>query len=118
MSSVTDIILLCDLQEASTEEFELLESPPSVIGLNGWLEAGGWAPLVRVDDYIGMNSEKAFQACAYAAALRFLNVPGFLGAVANQRWERPESLLLLLKNEEEEGFAIYRMRDGELARVA
>jgi hypothetical protein len=115
MSWVTDIILLCDLCETFTEEFEILEHPPAIVGINTWLEAGGWASLVRFDDYVGMRSEKAFQACAYGAALNFLDVPGLLGAIASQPWEKPDALLLLLKKEEDAGFTLYRMRDGELA---
>ncbi len=113
MSWVTDVILLCDLREVFTETFEMLDDPPAVVALNTWLEAGEWASLVRFDGSIGV--EKAFQACAYGGALNFLDVPGFLKAVASQSWENADGLLLLLKNEEEARFTVYRMRDGELA---
>jgi hypothetical protein len=116
MSWVTDVVLLCDLREKFTEQLEMLEHPPAVVGLNTWLEAGEWAPLVRFDESI--STEKAFQACAYGGALNFLDIPGFLGAIAKQPWEKPDALLLLLKDEEEARFTIYRMRDGELASQA
>jgi hypothetical protein len=113
MSRVTDVILLCDLQEVFTENFEMREDPPAVIAINAWLEAGEWAPLIRFDKSIGV--EKAFQACANGGALNFLDVPGFLKAVTSQTWEKADALLLLLKDEEEDRFKVYRMRDGELA---
>jgi hypothetical protein len=38
-----------------------------------------------------------------------------LKAVASQSWEKADALLLLLKDEQEARFTVYRMRDGELA---
>ncbi|GAC1471620.1 MAG: hypothetical protein NVSMB9_17970 [Isosphaeraceae bacterium] len=67
-----------------------------------------------VHDYIGMKSEKVFQACAYGAALNFLDIPAFLKAVADQSWQDPNALLLLLKNEDWERFKVYRMTEGGL----
>ncbi len=111
MSIVADIILLCDLLETFTPDFEILDQPPAVAGLNSWLEARGWASLVPLGDHIGMNSEAAFQACAYGAALVRLDIPAFLLAVADQPWTKRGSVLLLLKDEGDERFAAYRLGD-------
>lgn len=112
MSWVTDVVLLCDLRENLFER-AMLEDPPAIVELNAWLEAGEWAPLVRFDDYIGTT--KAFQAYAYGGAPNFLDIPAFLAAVAKQAWKAPDALLLLLKDEEEDRFTVYRMRNGELS---
>ncbi len=113
MSIVADIVLLCDLSETFTKQFEMLDQPPAVAGLNSWLEAHDWAPLVPLSDHIGMNSEAAFQACAYAAALVRLDISAFLQAVADQPWTKRDAVLLLLKNEGEERFSAYRFGDGQ-----
>ena len=114
MSWVTDIILICSLEELYPASGEEREQPPAILGINGWLEDREWSPLVGLHDHIGMNSEKAFQAAAYGAALNFLDVPAFLRAVADQPWEDPDAILLLLKNEEGPKFAVYRMGEGGL----
>jgi hypothetical protein len=109
MSWVTDILLVCGLEERCSESGEDLGEPPAVVEINDWLERGNWAPLVQLDRYIGLNSEKAFQACAYGAALNRLDAPAFLQFVADRSWQSPDALLLLIKKEEERKFSVYRM---------
>jgi hypothetical protein len=73
---------------------------------------------VRLDGYIGMRTDSAFQACVYGAALNDLDISAFLRAVAEQAWEAPDSLLLLLKDEEDRKFTAYRMGHGrQLTKV-
>ena len=116
MSIVADIVLFCDLSEALTEDFERLEHPPAVAGLNDWLEEHEWAPLVPIDQ--AMSTEAAFQACAYGGAIVRLDLPAFLQAVAAQSWARPDAVLLALKDEGEERFTVYRLGpDGALAAI-
>ncbi len=116
MSIVADVVLLCDLLEAFTEDFEMLEDPPAVASLNAWLEEHEWAPLVPLGQ--AMSTEAAFQACAYGGAIVRLDVPAFLQAVAAQSWARRDAVLLALKNEGEERFTVYRLSgDGAIAAV-
>src|SRR5262249_41089484 len=112
MSWVTDIILLSGLEEQYPESGEVLTKPRAIAAVNTWLKNHGWAPLVRLDDRIGMRTESAFQACAYGAALNRLDIPAFLRAVGEQAWEAPRALLLLLKDEEDRRFTVYRMGRG------
>lgn len=58
MSIVADIVLLCDLSEPFTEDFEQLEHPQAIESLNAWLEEHEWAPLISFSNDIG--SETAF----------------------------------------------------------
>jgi hypothetical protein len=116
VSIVADIVLLCDLSEAFTEDFQMLEHPPAVASLNAWLEEHEWAPLVLLS--LTMSTEAAFQACAYGGALVRLDVPAFLQAVAVQSWTKRDAVLLALKNEGEKRFAVYCLgSDGAIAAV-
>ncbi len=116
MSIVADVVLLCDLLEAFTEDFERLEHPPAVASLNAWLEEHGWAPLVPLGS--AMSTEAAFQACAYGGAIVRLDVPAFLHAVAVQSWAKRDAVLLALKNEEDERFTVYRVSgEGVIAAI-
>lgn len=110
MSWVTDVVLLANLMENYSESFEEIEKPEAIVGINRWLEAGNWAPLVSVGDQL--CTEKAFQACAYGGALNRLDVPGFLKAVAEQPWREKGGVMLLLKGEEEGGFTAYRLGEA------
>jgi hypothetical protein len=117
VSIVADIVLLCDLMEALTEDFEMLDQPSAVSGLNAWLEEHEWAPLVPLSQ--SMSSEAAFQACAYGGALVRLDVPASLRAVADQPWVKRDAVLLLLKDEGDERFAVHRLgSDGSIKVVA
>jgi hypothetical protein len=110
LSIVADIVLLCDLRETFTEDFEMLDEPPAVAGLNGWLEEREWAPLVSLSPIMG--SEAAFQACAFGGALVRLDTPAFLQAIADQSWVKRDAVILLLKDEFDERFSVYRL-DGD-----
>ena len=119
MSWVCDILLLCDLQELYPEIEDKRAQPKAIVNLNTWLDAREWAPLVPLHDHIGMNSEAAFQALAYGAALTRLDVPAFMKAVAEQPWEAPDALVLLMKDEDEKRFNVYRKgEDGLLSTDA
>jgi hypothetical protein len=116
VSIVADIVLLCDLLEAFTEDLEMLEHPPAVASLNAWLEEHEWAPLVPLGQ--AMSTEAAFQACAYGGAVVRLDVPAFLQAVSAQSWVKRNAVLLALKNEGEERFAVYRLGgDGAITAI-
>jgi hypothetical protein len=112
MSYVTDIIILCSLRERYSNAGERRDMPTGILGINAWLKSRQHAPLVALHDYIGMKSEKAFQAEAYGGALNFLEIPSFLEAVAGEFWEIPSGLLLLLQNEDDEQFSVYRLDES------
>ena len=117
MSWVTDVILLAGLEERFPESGEIRDEPVAIEAINGWLESQEQTPLVRLDEHISMNSGHGFQAVAYGAALNYLDIPAFLEQVGKQKWEAPQSLLLLLKVEEEREFSVFRMRQGKLEKV-
>jgi hypothetical protein len=116
MSWVTDIILLTGLEEQFLESGELTKVPPAVKAINTWLKSRESAPLVRFDEYIGMRSECGFQACAYGAAMNHFEIPPFLEVVGKQAWQAPQALLVLLKDEEDRNFTVYRMRRRKLEK--
>jgi hypothetical protein len=111
MSWVADILLLAGLKERFLGK-QVGGEPAAIAAINSWLESHDCAPLVPIDEQIA--SEKAFQACAYGAALNHLDVPGFLKVVAKQPWQGPDAVLLLIKNEEERAFNVYRLKAGKL----
>jgi hypothetical protein len=113
MSWVADIILLAGLEERFLSK-QVGGLPSTIAAINSWLDSHDWAPLAPIDEHI--QSEKAFQACAYGAALNHFDVPGFLKVVAKQSWQAPDAVLLLIKNEEERAFNIYRLKAGKLVQ--
>jgi hypothetical protein len=116
MSWVTDVILLAGLEERFPESGELRDEAPAIAAINAWLESRELEPLVPLDEHIGMNSGHMFQAVARGAALNFLDIPGFLEVVGKQKWQTPQSLLLLLKDEEDREFTVFRIRRHKLEK--
>jgi len=112
MSWVTDILLLAGLEEQFPKSGDMPKQPPAIAAVNKWLKSNQWAALIRLDERIGLHTESAFQACAYGGALNNLDIKEFLRAVAEQKWEAPTKVLLLLKNEGDKKFTVYRMDRG------
>lgn len=103
MSHVTDIILSTMIEDGSVGE----ASSPNVDVLNEYLSKnyGGWK-LVKVDDKAGGG--KAMQCDLFIAAINHLDISAFLNAFREVEWEAPEYVQLMLKDEHDEGFTIYK----------
>lgn len=110
MSHVTDIILMCSLAEETADGPGTTDGPtPAIEKLNAWLKESGRPPLVRLDSAAGGN--KAFQGIFAAAAFNDLDIPEFRSAVASVEWESPDSVQIAIKDEHEETFSVYQLKD-------
>ena len=105
MSHVTDIILSTMIEDGAQHD----NGHPNVDQLNQYLSKhhGGWA-LIKVDEKAGGG--KAMQSDIFIAAINYLNIPDFLNAFYEIKWEAPESVQLMLKDEHDERFCIYAPR--------
>lgn len=102
MSHVTDIILSTMAGDGGNRK----EEQPNVDKLNKFLSEnyGGWH-LVKVDEKAGGG--KSMQCDLFIAAINHLNIPEFLDAFNHIKWEGPEYVQLMLKDEHDERFKTY-----------
>src|SRR5689334_2751580 len=99
MSWVTDVLVLCSLEECfgDTGFVPASVTPPAPIaGLNGWLRSRGLGELVCLDRH-AVGGGKAFQAVVFGSAFNHLPVAEFVDAVRAQAWAAPGSVQLLTK---------------------
>ena len=84
MSHVADIILSTCIRDGS----EIKETSPNVEKLNNYLkrEHNG-ASLIKVDEGAGGN--KVMQRDVFMAAINYLDIPGFVRAFNEVKWEIP-----------------------------
>ena len=97
MSYVADVVLLAGIRDSGVAEIQ------------GWLKANDWPQLVEISDHAGGN--KAMQCEVWAAAINYFDIEGFSKMVHAAQWESPESVQLLIKDEEDDSFVL---RVGEL----
>jgi len=98
MSHVTDIILSTAINDGAEREDE----HPNTDKLS---LCAGWE-LVKVDDKAGGG--KAMQCDLFIAAINALPISDFLETFYQIEWEYPEKAQLMLKDEHDDVFTIYR----------
>lgn len=92
MSHVADVVLLTFLDDGGMKEVQ------------DWFETNGWPRLVRISYRAG--GDKAMQHDIWAAAINYFDIEGLAAAVRAAHWEWPESVQLLVKDENEECFTL------------
>lgn len=92
MSVVTDIVLLTSIEESGVREIQ------------DWLKAEDWPPLVEVSDRT--VGGRVMQCGVYIGAVNYFDLEGFLAAARAVSWDYPESVRLLVKEEEDESFKL------------
>ena len=107
MSWVTDILVICSVEECSTpEEFVGQALPAPLQWLNEWLEEKDHGQLVRLDG-LATGGGKAFQAVVAGSAFNHFPLEEFLEAAFSLDWNAPESVQVFAKGEEESVFTVY-----------
>nr|CAS02625.1 putative integron gene cassette protein [uncultured bacterium]CAS02638.1 putative integron gene cassette protein [uncultured bacterium] len=109
MSWVTDVLVLCSLEECLGENGFVpasQEPPVPIANLNQWLLSRGLGKLVCLDQY-ALGGGKAFQAVVFGSAFNHLPVAEFVAALQSQSWAAPESVQLLTKDEEAPLFVLH-----------
>lgn len=70
-------------------------------------------PQFHHDDF---NPYRSLRSDIWGAIVNPADLPEFFGEVATARWQRPELVQVLVKDDEAH-FVLYMLRDGQLARI-
>ena len=100
MSHVTDIILITMIYDGGTCVDDYPNARRFASDCNIWLE--------KVDDHLPASS-KAFQADLFIAAINYLDIDNMITRFNAIKWEHPECVQLLLKDEHEDVFTVYKV---------
>lgn len=102
MSHVADIILITSIEDGG----ENGNDHPNRDKLSAYLEKNhSGATLVKVDGHAG--GRKAMQCDVFMAAINYMDIDGFVSWFGKIKWEYPESVQLLIKDENDDLFAVY-----------
>lgn len=104
MSHVADILLLTMLEDGGSKS---VKECPNADALSDWLaEHYNGCRLVQFDGLAGGN--KAMQANVFGTAINYCDIPALVAAFRAIKWEYPESAQLLVKDEHDDTFTMYR----------
>jgi hypothetical protein len=73
--------------------------------LSAWLQEHHHRSLVKVSRYAG--GDKVMQCDVFMAAINYLDLEGFLDAFRAVKWETPQCVQLMIKDEHDDVFTIY-----------
>lgn len=105
MSYVTNVVLLFSLMEYDTETAGVRQYPIVQMLNKSAVDGMHSGALVRVSQY-GAGI-KVMEAVVYVGAFNFLDVDAFKRAVWALPWEEPESVQLLIKDQDDERFTLF-----------
>lgn len=121
MSWVTNVILIFSLEEVFGkilkmekvfyENLKTIETSPALININSWLEKNGQGTLDHLSDY-AKSGGKMMSARIYGEAFNFLDIDNFIKVVKVQNWRAKKDVQLLIKDEEDSCFTMYRLTDN------
>lgn len=118
MSRVADVIISCSLLEEFGGDDPDGRAVPALTILNGWLREKGKSAeqgLVRVDDYAG--GFKAMQCVIAIGAFNYLDIGAFLKVAWSLNWGDPQGVQIMIKDEEDELFSVYRFGEEKTRRT-
>jgi hypothetical protein len=104
MSHVASVMLI-----TSGIEHNYREGGWLVDKLNHYLVEKHDRSLKQVDQYAG--GDKGFQARVYMAGINYLDIPEFVDLFCSIPWELPFMATLLIRDEHDDTFTVYRPND-------
>lgn len=104
MSHVTDIILITAIEDGVGEA----EEHPNAEKIHKFICSKYVAGLKKVDELSGGN--KAMQCDVFMTAINYLDIPALVDFFYEIKWEMPECVQLLIKDEHDDIFKIYTPR--------
>jgi hypothetical protein len=116
MSWVTDILLIFTLQEIYSEEDLEEQDLPALQNINSWLKENNQTTLDNLAIHT-VSSAKSMQSCIHGGAFNYLKVHEFIEIVKSQEWLYPQGVQLLIKEEQDEIFTMYKLNDRTLERM-
>jgi hypothetical protein len=109
MSWVTDVLVLCSVEERfASGDFTPGSCPPPIKEINAWLGRGDHGELVSLDQH-AIRGGKAFQAVVFGGAFNHFPLADFLKVVYAQEWAAPGLVQILTKDEEEQAFVLHNL---------
>jgi hypothetical protein len=108
MSWVTDVLLTFNLEEIMDDDFNELESCEALDSINAWLEQREEGKMDELSTHV-KSGGKALQCHLYGGAFNFMEVDEFIRLVLSQPWKRPDSVMLLTKDEEQDVFTVHQV---------
>lgn len=109
MSHVTDIILVTAIEDGA----EAIAGHPSADKVSDYLKQNhNGHVLLEVSPVAG--GDKAMQCDVFMSAINGLDIPAFVKWFAAIEWEFPEYVQLLLKDENDDRFAVYEPKRGRV----
>lgn len=109
MSHVADIILTTPIEDGGKKDGD----SPNVDVLINYLrveyhlEERPKSPLEKVDGHAG--GDKAMQCDVFIGAINYLDINGFIEVFKSIKWEYPEDIQLLIKDEHDDKFKLYEI---------
>ncbi|NEO83187.1 MAG: hypothetical protein F6J87_02835 [Spirulina sp. SIO3F2] len=107
MSWVTDILLIFSIGEFFDED----EEPEKLLALatiNDWLITNDFTSLTNLDQHV--IGGKGMQACVYGGAFNHFRTQDFIKVVKSQLWKQPQSVQLLIQDEDDEYFTMHTIK--------
>jgi hypothetical protein len=109
LSWVTDVLVLCSLEESLSEKGFVLPGqgdPLPFLEANEWLAERDLGALECFSQHL-TGGRKAFQSPAYGAAINRLPVADFLSYIRGRAWANPNAVQVLIREEEQEVFTLH-----------
>ena len=102
MSHVTDIIFITAIEDGADAE----AGHPNTDKLSEYIaREHNNNKLLKVDEHAGGN--KAIQCDVFMAAINYMDIDTFIAWFHTIKWEYPESVQLLIKDEHDDQFTIH-----------
>jgi len=116
MSWITEVVLIFSSQELYNEDMGLLDPVEPLENINTWLKEQKHSKFKNISKKI-ITDGKAFCSPVYAGAFNFLKLKEFKKMVLNQKWQEPSAVLLIVKDEMEENFNVYKVPKTKKKKV-
>jgi hypothetical protein len=98
-----------NLVERFDKDFNIRESCEALDNIDAWLEERELGKLDELSTHV-RSGGKVMQCHVYGGAFNFMKVDEFISVVASQTWKRPDSVRLLIKDEQEDAFTIREIK--------
>jgi len=98
---LTEVLLIMNLEERESTDGVYDESCEALDNINAWLEKQGHGDLDT------LSSGNPSDICG--GAFNLLKIDEFVSLVLSQKWKRPDSVMLLTKEQEQDAFTVHKI---------
>jgi hypothetical protein len=102
-------VLIVNFEERWDDDInKTLPSCKALDNINDWLRHGDFGKLDELSKHV-TSGGKNMPCHLYGGAFNFLKIDEFVSLVLSQDWKVPESVMLLIKDEEEDVFTVNKV---------